>query len=99
MSNRRVVENSAYWIINSPATDKILIPKDKGWTFNGDFERPTFSPSVLERKHPRDGHEWINHVFIRDGMIEYLPDCTHEMAGSTVEIPAWTDDQAEMWGK
>lgn len=28
----------------------------------------------------------ICHSFIKDGMIQYLNDCTHEMAGQTVEL-------------
>lgn len=27
------------------------------------------------------------HSFIRDGKIEFLSDCTHELAGQTVELP------------
>lgn len=59
-----------------------------GWDFNGDFERPTFSPSMLARctlgpeKRPH-----VCHSFVRDGRIEYLSDCTHAMAGQTVELP------------
>jgi hypothetical protein len=26
------------------------------------------------------------HLFITDGKIEYLADCTHELAGKTVEM-------------
>ena len=44
------------------------------WTFNGDMERPTFSPSMLE------------HFFVRAGKIEYLQDCDHPMAGMTVDM-------------
>lgn len=29
----------------------------------------------------------VCHSFIRDGRIEFLSDCTHELAGQTVEIP------------
>lgn len=27
------------------------------------------------------------HSFVRDGKIEFLGDCTHEMAGTTIELP------------
>ena len=29
------------------------------------------------------------HSFVREGLIEFLSDCTHELAGKTVPIPPW----------
>lgn len=83
-----------------------------GWTFNGDVERPTFSPSVLLRRGCHNPHHKANHPdtcwctynaahpespapfkcgvchsFVRDGMIQFLGDCTHEFAGQTVPLP------------
>ena len=52
------------------------------WGFNGDLERPTFTPSVLWTT----GHD-ICHSFVRDGRIQFLPDCTHALASQTVELP------------
>jgi hypothetical protein len=57
------------------------------WTFNGDTQRPTFSPSLLCRW--MEGENFIKkvcHSFIRDGKIEFLGDCTHVLAGKTVEL-------------
>lgn len=80
---------------------------DESWSFNGDYEKPTFSPSVLVRSgHYADsfkGDCWCTyyqknpektvsfkcmrcHSFVRDGKIEYLSDCSHELAGQTVEL-------------
>lgn len=64
---------------------------DRGWTFDGNFDAPTYSPSQLTRYgySPRDK---ICHTFIRGGRIEYLSDCTHELAGKTVDmvpLPDW----------
>lgn len=60
------------------------------WTFNGDTERPTFAPSLLVTWN--EGAEAKRcHSFVRDGKIEFLSDCTHALAGQTVEIPQWTD--------
>lgn len=55
------------------------------WSFNGDFEKPTFSPSLLIRT----GHYacGICHSFIRDGRIQFLDDCTHPLKGQTVDLP------------
>lgn len=62
------------------------------WSFNGSEEAPTFSPSILV--YPRDFLDGTVvrqtprcHSFVRDGRIEYLGDCTHALAGQTVELP------------
>jgi hypothetical protein len=54
------------------------------WDFNGNLEKPTFSPSVLSR---HSTPEIVCHSFVREGRIEFLGDCTHELAGQTVELP------------
>jgi len=61
------------------------------WTFSGDLERPTFSPSMLATAvygaHGPGRREHRCHSFVRDGKIQYLSDCTHAMAGQTVDLP------------
>lgn len=65
------------------------------WEFNGDFEKPTVQPSVLVRwpANPNaieEFKEWrkerVCHSFITDGKIQFLSDCTHALAGQTVEL-------------
>jgi len=81
----------------------------KQWSFNGDVDKPTLSPSVLVTyTHPKgysnanpapvdfDG-EYVTdvcHSFVTDGRIQYLSDCTHELAGQTIDLPefTWGDD-------
>ena len=60
---------------------------DRGWQWNGDFERPTVTPSIL---NSRPG--FINHVYITNGKIEYLNDCTHDMAGQRVDMVDFPED-------
>lgn len=69
------------WHMVSPRKD------GRGWEWNGDRERPTLSPSILvtwtwgaERAERRC------HSFVREGRIEFLSDCTHALAGQTVEL-------------
>ena len=33
------------------------------------------------------------HSFVRDGQIQYLGDCTHELAGQTVPLVRWNDEE------
>jgi len=35
------------------------------------------------------------HSFIREGMIEFLGDCSHALAGKTVELPDWISWQGK----
>jgi len=57
------------------------------WQFNGDINKPTVSPSLLVRFSYSDGSSAICHSFIREGKIEFLSDCTHELANQTIELP------------
>ncbi|MCC7510230.1 MAG: ammonia monooxygenase [Planctomycetes bacterium] len=50
----------------------------KLWGFNGDRVKPTLTPSV---HHPGQCH-----LTVRDGMLVYENDCTHELAGKTVPM-------------
>lgn len=79
-----------------------IVDGSRGWTWNGSLESPTFSPSILVRgtvpitddEHARimagetvEPKPLVCHSFVREGRIEFLSDCTHELAGQTVEIP------------
>lgn len=58
------------------------------WTWNGDLDKPTFSPSLLVRyTWGKEQQKHVCHSFIRNGNWEYLNDCTHSMAGKTVPVP------------
>lgn len=60
------------------------------WDWNGNLERPTLSPSILSRTGP-DGVN-ICHSYLRDGVFEFLEDCTHKRAGQQVpmsDLPEW----------
>ena len=56
------------------------------WSFNGDLEKPTFTPSIVSL-YGRDDEINVCHSFVCDGRIEFLSDCTHSLAGQTVDLP------------
>lgn len=63
-------------------------PDRPSWIFNGDLNRPTLEPSILVQfeateMEPRE----VCHSFVRDGRIQFLGDCTHALAGQTVDLP------------
>lgn len=73
---------------HSPIVKPFTNEKGASWTFNGNLEKPTFHPSVLTRvaftnneKPPK-----VCHLFVVDGRLQFLSDCTHELAGQTIEM-------------
>lgn len=63
----------------------------RGWQWNGSLDVPTLTPSVLVNVGGSNPTVPICHTFITDGKINFLGDCTHELAGTVVEIPEWDD--------
>lgn len=68
---------------------QVVVETPNGWGFNGDLDLPTFTPSVLCRMPYRDNVH-ICHSFVTDGRIQFLDDCTHDLAGQTVDLPEWS---------
>ncbi|MBM3603622.1 MAG: ammonia monooxygenase [Alphaproteobacteria bacterium] len=80
----------------------VTVDGSRGWTLNGDADAPTFNPSVLvqgvrrftDAEHARvmageevEPEPRTCHSFVRDGQIQFLNDCTHQLAGQTVPLP------------
>jgi hypothetical protein len=74
---------------------------DDRWSFNGDYVKPTFSPSILVRYTKEITDEeadriiagehiepipMVCHSFVKNGEIQFLSDCTHELSGKTVSL-------------
>lgn len=58
------------------------------WSFNGDYERPTFTPSMrISWGMGADRPVRQCHYFVTDGQIRYCADSTHALAGLTVNLP------------
>jgi len=76
------------------------------WDWNGDINTPTFSPSILVRYPtwippvtpenmnvgPQTKVDVVCHSFITNGQIQFLNDCTHLLAGQTVDMIEWGND-------
>jgi len=58
-------------------------PNGSTWNFNGDVNKPTFTPSLLVNDHYPASR---CHLFLTDGKIQFLSDCHHELAGQTVDM-------------
>lgn len=67
-------------------------PNGKYWGFNEDMIKPTFTPSLLVYDINPDGaRRTLCHLFLRDGVIEFLNDCAHEFKGKKVPLTECPD--------
>lgn len=57
------------------------------WTWDGNLEKPTLSPSILSAK----GTDQQCHSYLKNGMFKFLGDCKHSLAGQEVEMPDLPD--------
>ena len=57
------------------------------WTFNDNWDEPTFSPSMLANGEQVDQYKPRCHSFLVDGVWQYLGDCTHDRAGKIAAVP------------
>jgi len=80
-------------MFGDPSTGLHLLPVNTdqhspAWTWDGNLENPTLSPSILTGKNTPN----ICHSFLKSGVFEYLSDCTHSLAGQKVilpDLPEW----------
>lgn len=91
-----------FWCPGCKSAHAVIVDGSRGWTFDGNQAAPTFSPSVLvkgtvpisDEEHTAimaGGHvtprPLVCHSFVRAGRIQFLSDCTHDLAGQTVDLP------------
>ena len=101
MSAKISIASNNFAIFECPGCKEshgIPIAGDHAWGWNGSIESPTFTPSILVRypANPdaiEEFKEWRTerrcHSFVTDGRIQFLGDCTHSLAGHTVDLPDW----------
>ncbi len=93
----------SYWCQGCESLHKVWVeggPPGSNWGWNGNVDRPTFTPSVLvtypaNPDADEEFKEWRTerrcHTFITDGMVQFLGDCTHALAGQTLALPELPD--------
>jgi len=93
------LDDYGYWCPGCQSGHEIAVSKKNHcgaqWSFNADFQRPTFSPSLhlkintpdMGERYQPDVRSTVCHCFIRDGKIQFLGDCTHALRGQTVDMP------------
>lgn len=79
-----------HWWFWCPGCEELHAYTTPRWTRTGTDDAPTFAPSLLVTYGNRD--ERRCHLFLRDGVLDFLSDCAHALAGQKVplpEPPAW----------
>ena len=113
---RRVEGGYSYWCQGCEEVHSVRTDGDAAvWSFDGNLEAPTFSPSVLTTsghylsdhkpgdkcwctyaaEHPdRPAHFKCRrcHTFIKGGIVQFLSDCSHALAGQTLPLPDLPDE-------
>ena len=89
----------AFWCPGCDSVHAISVASPAGgnWTFDGNVDAPTFNPSILVTYPGADADKpgappSRCHSFVHGGRIQFLTDCTHALAGQTVELPDWPSD-------
>lgn len=91
---RRGPDGYFWWC---PACSR-MHPLPDGWKFDGDLERPTFSPSFKHTwraftSHTAEGlgqgerYNAVCHYILTAGQVAYCDDSSHAMAGKTIPMP------------
>lgn len=60
------------------------------WRWNGSTDNPTLHPSVLINRGRSNPTRHTCHMWITEGRVQFLGDCTHALAGKTTDIPEVT---------
>jgi len=84
MAKVRQVDN--VWVFFCPGCGHDH-PYDSRWKFNGDVDKPTFTPSLLCNADYPDSR---CHLFVTEGKIIYQLDCHHDLKGTTVDMKEYT---------
>lgn len=99
---RHEPRSSSLWLWCPGCDEAHRIEVNTGkWTWDGDTEHPTVSPSILvggvQWAKGKDFHKpqhsqvvaggpIVCHSFVRGGRWEFLSDSTHGLAGQTVDV-------------
>lgn len=77
------------WVVWCPACDTTHMVTDTWTVTEHDDGTLTVDPSILLTQPPTT---YRCHSYLRDGVWQYLDDCSHQHAGQSlpmVDLPAW----------
>ena len=97
-----------FWCPGCSKMHVVSVSGPHAWSWDGNVMAPTLSPSILVTGIERitdDEHARIMagekikprplrcHSFLRGGVIDYLGDCSHALAGQKVPLPDLPDER------
>jgi hypothetical protein len=89
------VRDGARWIaFHCPGCEgghSVPVSGSRGWKWNASLDKPTITPSILVNRGRANLTAPVCHSCVTDGRIQFLGDCTHSLAGQTVDLPDWND--------
>jgi hypothetical protein len=84
-------EYLSFWCPGCDCVHSITVNNGPGdsnhWGWNGSYDTPTFTPSILYNVGGANRSRPICHSYVTDGRMQMLADCTHALAGQTVDLP------------
>lgn len=85
-------DKQAGWMFECPGCRGYHVVDDR-WLFNGDVNAPTFHPSINNRIDYAEPTRspMICHLWVTNGKLQFINDCTHELAGQTIPMPDYPD--------
>lgn len=102
-----VIETESGYMIQCPVCGWHEFPKvgkpNASWSFNGNYERPTFTPSMNEAVGPfPEDSKWPGqikrcHFVLTDGRLNFQGDCTHELAGQQRDLEPFSQAKIDYY--
>lgn len=88
--------NADKWLFNNDVLKPTIMPSIlcRSGHYAPNFEKGDACWCTHNELHPERKSFECNHChsYVRDGMIQFLNDCSHELKGQTVELPDWQDN-------
>lgn len=56
------------------------------WSFNGDMDSPSFTPSMVFFEEENGVRKTICHFYVTKGVIDYCSDSPHEFRGKKIPL-------------
>ncbi len=69
----------------APTLTPSVLVRWRRWTPSA--EDPRVAEKIRTGEIVQTPEEWVCHSFVRAGRIEFLSDCTHALAGQTIDLP------------
>lgn len=94
-SKLRPTQNAGHYTFECPGCGEVHVLVTPRWTFDGNMEAPTVTPSLRCTYKWPDEAQVCCHFIITKGMIFFCTDCTHPNVGKTLPMKDISDGDEE----